>query len=226
MTAHNFVDLTGKTFGELTVINQIGKNTYGNILWRCNCSCGNERETTSSELNSGSSSACVSHKPTHCIRGHEFTSENTLWRSTKKGTPYRQCRICKKAQEKALAPKYRLRKRTTKSLWLKKNPKSAARTHKKFWTMSSYGLTLEEYEQKLKAQDNLCGLCGEEFDGVGTKGFAPALDHDHKDGILRDFIHNRCNKAIGQFGDDVKLLELAIDYLKKHQEIKNVPEQN
>ena len=31
---------------------------------------------------------------THCIRGHEFTPENTYQRP---GTHYRECRICKKA---------------------------------------------------------------------------------------------------------------------------------
>ena len=30
-----FKDLTGMTFGELTVVEQNGKDKYGKILWKC-----------------------------------------------------------------------------------------------------------------------------------------------------------------------------------------------
>jgi hypothetical protein len=34
------------------------------------------------------------HSPTHCIHGHEFTSENTYEYTKPNGTKYRQCRAC------------------------------------------------------------------------------------------------------------------------------------
>jgi len=35
-------DLTGKTFGRLTVLGPHGKNEKGQILWKCSCNSGNE----------------------------------------------------------------------------------------------------------------------------------------------------------------------------------------
>lgn len=34
-------------------------------------------------------------KKTHCVRGHEFTEENIMWRvNARNGNPRRQCRAC------------------------------------------------------------------------------------------------------------------------------------
>ena len=53
-----FVDLIGKTFGELIVIKSQGKNSFGHSIWRCQCSCGNETSVTSGNLRSGSTGSC------------------------------------------------------------------------------------------------------------------------------------------------------------------------
>ena len=61
------LDLTGKTFYELTVLNKIankgsGKSANGNIVgktfWRCLCSCGKECDIQTSELTSGIRKDC------------------------------------------------------------------------------------------------------------------------------------------------------------------------
>jgi hypothetical protein len=46
----NQVDLTGQTFGSLTVIERAGRNKWGQRLWRCRCLCGQECFITASEL--------------------------------------------------------------------------------------------------------------------------------------------------------------------------------
>jgi hypothetical protein len=51
----------------------------------------------------GESFAAVNARKTHCIRGHEFTPETT--RLTSKG--HRQCRICRRANERARAAERR-----------------------------------------------------------------------------------------------------------------------
>jgi Recombination endonuclease VII len=78
-----------------------------------------------------------------------------------------------------------------------------------------YGFTPEAYDSKLKAQNNLCTMCGEPFD-LSSKGTRPSLDHNHADGKLRDFIHSNCNVAIGLLKDDPKLCRLAAEYLEHH----------
>ena len=57
-------------------------------------------------------------------------------------------------------------------------------------------LTNELYEQKLKEQDNKCGICKEELkQGIRTI----AADHDHKTGRFRGILCNSCNLAYGKF---------------------------
>lgn len=51
-------DLTGKRFGKLTVISKTDRKKNGSILWECRCDCGNEKEVTSRDLNSGRVKSC------------------------------------------------------------------------------------------------------------------------------------------------------------------------
>lgn len=53
-----FVDLTGKTFGRLTVIGEAGRSKAGYALWKCRCECGNFKIVQSRHLNSGASKSC------------------------------------------------------------------------------------------------------------------------------------------------------------------------
>lgn len=50
---HRFDDLTGKKFGELTVINYAG-----NLRWNCLCSCGNRVSILAQNLKNGRSRSC------------------------------------------------------------------------------------------------------------------------------------------------------------------------
>ena len=58
------------------------------------------------------------------------------------------------------------------------------------------GLTNEIYEQKLKEQDNKCGICKTELK-QGVRSIA--ADHDHKTGRFRGILCNSCNLAYGKF---------------------------
>lgn len=51
-------DLAGKSFGKLIVIEQAGKNKYNNILWRCQCDCGNVVVVPSANLIRGNTKSC------------------------------------------------------------------------------------------------------------------------------------------------------------------------
>lgn len=43
-------DLTGQVFNYLTVIKKTNKRIRGNVIWKCRCKCGNEKEVTSVDL--------------------------------------------------------------------------------------------------------------------------------------------------------------------------------
>lgn len=56
--AGKFKDLTGMSFGRLTVIEQAGRDSYGKILWRCRCDCGAEKVTHGRSLINGNCKSC------------------------------------------------------------------------------------------------------------------------------------------------------------------------
>jgi len=57
MAEHRLVDLTGMTFGKLTVIER-APNRGRTVMWRCSCSCGKETITTAEGLKGGTVKSC------------------------------------------------------------------------------------------------------------------------------------------------------------------------
>lgn len=55
-----------------------------------------------------------------------------------------------------------------------------------------------------------CQICN-----VGLDRKNKVIDHCHATGVFRGIICSNCNKALGQFRDDISLLHRAIDYLRK-----------
>lgn len=51
-------DMTGQTFGRLTVIEDAGVRRKGYIVWRCSCSCGNVVNVSGDSLRSGNTKSC------------------------------------------------------------------------------------------------------------------------------------------------------------------------
>lgn len=52
------IDLTGKRFGRLTVLERARNNKDGRTMWRCLCDCGNERIVMGKCLRNGHTSSC------------------------------------------------------------------------------------------------------------------------------------------------------------------------
>lgn len=59
------IDLTGKKFGKLTVVEYLGRKGHGSY-WRCKCDCGNEVNCLYGNLVRGSSTSCG------CLRAYYF----------------------------------------------------------------------------------------------------------------------------------------------------------
>ena len=53
-----FIDLTGKRFGRLTVIEIADVPNAGQYYWHCICDCGNEKNIAGSSLRSGRTKSC------------------------------------------------------------------------------------------------------------------------------------------------------------------------
>ena len=100
--------------------------------------------------------------------------------------------------------------------WRLQNPEVSKSQSNTINLRRRYGLTPEQYEKKLKSQNDVCSLCEKPFD-LSRRGTSPALDHCHASKRLRDFIHHRCNVALGLLQDNPELCRKAAAYLEKHK---------
>ena len=76
-----------------------------------------------------------------------------------------------------------------------------------------YGITLDDYAQMLKLQNNRCAICNGTATG-NRRQKNLSVDHCHTTGKVRGLLCHGCNSGIGYMKDDIELLEKAIDYLK------------
>ena len=88
-----------------------------------------------------------------------------------------------------------------------KDPNYIQRT----WLKQEYGITLEEYQARLKSQDYLCAIC--QKPNSSRRNFA--VDHDHMTGKIRGLLCSRCNQGIGFLGDTAAGVRAAWEYLIK-----------
>ena len=83
---------------------------------------------------------------------------------------------------------------------------------------------VQSVRDKLKVlQGNKCAICGHPF----SVRDGPALDHDHKTGVIRGVLHLSCNQAEGRIKSKASLGHRGISpekytiglgkYLEKHQ---------
>jgi hypothetical protein len=78
-----------------------------------------------------------------------------------------------------------------------------------------YGITIEQHDQMKAAQNGRCKLCDALFDESQLETMA-CVDHDHTTHRVRSLLCYGCNRALGQFCDDARLLRKAIAYLEEH----------
>lgn len=71
-----------------------------------------------------------------------------------------------------------------------------------------YGMSLQDYEDMVSEQDSTCLICEEH---VGKL----LVDHCHESGEVRGLLCSPCNTGIGHLREDVKILEKAIEYLRR-----------
>lgn len=73
-----------------------------------------------------------------------------------------------------------------------------------------YGITLEEYNEMLEAQNNCCKICNKHEDTFNKQLF---VDHCHTTGEVRGLLCHNCNSLLGLAYDDRNILQKAIEYL-------------
>ena len=113
------------------------------------------------------------------------------------------CKACRRPVEKAW--------RVTNGKQVADYNRGYYKANATYQKVSRYGLSVDEYEAMLSAQNGVCKICQKPQEGK-----ALAIDHDHKTGKVRGLLCETCNRGIGCLQDDPALLRSAISYIEDH----------
>ena len=91
----------------------------------------------------------------------------------------------------------------------------AFRKLKKYRMPNGQRMKKDDYFEMLELQQDKCAICGSE-DNRSTRSKYFYVDHDQKTNVVRSLLCHNCNFMIGNFGDDKRIIEKAIQYLEKH----------
>lgn len=115
----------------------------------------------------------------------------------------------KRRKERARNP-YPHRESTRK--WKLAHPEQVKMMGRDWWYRTKYGITLMQYNELLKKQNNACLLCGSNT-AYQTKGRNLFVDHDHESGKIRGLLCSRCDTMLGHV--EIIGIEKIVGYLSK-----------
>ena len=107
----------------------------------------------------------------------------------------KECTRIKQAKRWAENPEFKKRGVTRQRRWQRQ----------KF-----YNLSLEQEQNLLKAQNNVCAICDKQFKTDADYH----VDHCHTTNKVRGLLCPCCNKGLGLFKDNPENLRKAADYVK------------
>lgn len=94
-------------------------------------------------------------------------------------------------------------------------PRSQQLRYMQSWHLKKkYGITIDEKERLLVAQNFCCAACNSPDPG-GRLGWH--VDHDHQTGKVRGILCQKCNVALGHAKDNKTRLRMLVNYLERHQ---------
>lgn len=120
----------------------------------------------------------------------------------------RQCAKCGLKRQISSFPADRRRTdglSTTCSSCRRKTSKRGSRSSH---LLSTYGITLEQYEAMFAAQEGRCAICR------GKRSYSLQVDHNHASGEVRGLLCKGCNRRLlPACRDSITILEAAAEYL-------------
>lgn len=100
-------DITGRRFGRLTVIEEVGRDKSGSALWFCRCDCGGETVTRGYDLRAGASRSCGCLVRERMAEVGQLNATHGHGRGYKTSPTYRSWRSMKARTTNPNAPGYR-----------------------------------------------------------------------------------------------------------------------
>lgn len=212
----NAMDLTDRKFSRLLVVERSGSNKHGSALWFCKCDCGGEATPTTSELRRGLVRSCG------CLR-RETAAQTAKTRVPRDKTDWsnRETKYCPDCRQELPASEFGRNSSAydgltnyCKTHHTERGRLNIAKNHgsgKAYRLRYRHGISIEQYEQMLIAQNHKCAIC-KEYPKDNLKN-PWHVDHDHKTGKVRGVLCHSCNTALGNFNDSVEILRRALEYL-------------
>lgn len=121
------------------------------------------------------------------------------------------CKACKRNKENKRYGREEV-KQKYQAYWVR-----AKLSHKDRFFKRTYGISLEDYQNLLKQQNNACAICERQESVLDKRTKEPrrlAVDHDHETGTIRGLLCMSCNVGLGKFGDNQETLRKALNYLE------------
>ena len=87
---------------------------------------------------------------------------------------------------------------------------------KEYNLKKNFNLTLNEFDEMLKNQNDKCVICNSNF----TILKKPCVDHDHETNQVRELLCQKCNTVVGFVYEDLNIVNNLYNYIKKHKLIK------
>lgn len=105
---------------------------------------------------------------------------------------------------------------------LKKTPNgTSTETNSDRYRKYKYGLDREAYLKLYNDHDGRCDICHRPLELISK---FTCVDHCHTSGIVRGLLCGNCNSAIGMVYENISILDSAIQYINKHQHLKDTKE--
>jgi hypothetical protein len=144
------------------------------------------------------------------------------------------CRVCsnkKSRKYRSSDPAFKVKSRIQASKYRRDNPEEIKANQKKWREthkeeikrknrrsrIKKYGLEPEDYERMLVEQNNQCAICGDSWTPT-TSHDKLCIDHDHESGVVRALLCQRCNRALGDVREDIRIAEAVVAFLKFHKD--------
>ena len=74
-----------------------------------------------------------------------------------------------------------------------------------------YSITPEQFDRMFADQNGACAICHDPM----VRANEPQIDHHHETKLVRGLLCAPCNLALGQFRDDLAIIESAALYLRR-----------
>lgn len=91
--------------------------------------------------------------------------------------------------------------------WRRKNPDA----YRSIILKHRYGITVEDFNKMLEAQNNVCAICKNKETIKGKSNLS--IDHCHDTRKVRGLLCDSCNKGIGFFKNSPEFLNNAYEYI-------------